>query len=161
MKSFLLILTFVFAFSANALILNNYSNVRDIKGTVTYNDKVFIKVYSAAGVAKGSVVFLDTSADDGMTVTTATNAALKPLCMVAETISALGIGKCQIYGYTDALLFEPTTTAVVNEPVYHSSSIAGYSSAISSGSVAAYNVPIGTFLDASAATASIEAFLDF
>ena len=168
MKSFITFITFalvIMSFNASALILNSgSSNNFDATGTIKYQDKVFVQVKNGTGssLAAGTLVGPDLTSDDGATVAkiVASAQASKAICMVAETIANGSMGKCQVYGYTDKLLFDAATTAVAGEGIFVGSSTAGYGLAIASASVSGYNTPVGIFLDASAASGSVEAYLN-
>jgi len=177
MKSFLtsLLLMFglLFVTSVQALITTPYSNSFDNTGTVKFRDRVVIKVRAngTTAITKGQCVYYNTTSDDGITVDAIplilptdgkTGTSLFPACMAMEAIAVNKDGKCLVFGYTDALLFDGGTTAVAGEPIFCGSpNSAGRFMAIAHGSVNAYNRPVGQFLDASAASASVEAFVNF
>jgi hypothetical protein len=124
-------------------------------------EKCFIKVSNASGgsLAKGSVVISDTSQANPHVVTTSTTAGSAPICVIAETCSTGAKCKCQTYGYTDSLLFEATKEASAGHLVFISENVAKYSMAEVKGSIAGSDVPIGTFLETSATSGSIKAFI--
>jgi len=162
MKLFITLITLCFVTMSYAYQGINQDNMYDSKGAVAAQSQLFIKVYSALAIAAGTLVIASVSSDDGIAVTTMTASATaqKPYCMVAEAIAAKGYGKCQIRGFTDVLLFDAATTAVAGEQVFAGSATAGYSTATASGSISAYQSPVGQFLDASSTLGAIEAILD-
>ena len=163
MKIYTIIALFLMSTMAHALITNPYSNSFDNTGTIKHKDQVWIKIRNKTGasLARGTLMMVESGTyDDGATATKTSDHLQVPTCMVDETIAINAMGKCQVYGYTDALLFDAETTAAANEPIYVDDDNAGYARAIASASVGAYHVKLGTFLDASAASGAIEAFLN-
>jgi len=161
-----ILLFLVMSSMAHALITTPYSNSFDNTGSVKFRDRVVIKVRanSTTAITKGQCVYFNTTSDDGITVDAVpiSGKTYFPACMAMEAIAVNKMGKCLVYGYTDALLFAADTTATAGEAVYCGSvNSAGRFIAIASGSVAAANRPVGQFLDASAATGSVEAFVNF
>lgn len=169
MKYLVMTLFFIAALytnSALAIITAPYSNSFDATGTVKNRDRIVIRVRanSSTAIVKGQCVYYNTTSDDGITVDavpTTSGRAYMPACMALEAM-AVGIdGDCLVFGYTDALLFDAVTTAVAGEKVFCGSGTIGRFIAVASGSVGAYDRPVGQFLDASDASGSIEAFVNF
>ena len=160
MKLTIGLITLLFAVSTYAVIESDFSNAFDAKGDVLFKDQSFINVKNVSGgsIAAGSIVVLDTTEDDGISVTTSTSAVAVPHCMVVAAVADDAMVKCQVSGYTDKILFDASTTAVANEAMYIDTT-AGYVRAVASASVAAYMVPVGSFLDASAASGAVEGYL--
>jgi len=174
MKSFLTIFLLLGAMFlstlAQAIITAPYSNSFDNAGAVKNRDRVVIKVRANSSVAitKGQCVYYNTTSDDGITVDAVpitdvvSAASIFPACMALEAIAVNKDGKCLVFGFTDVLLFDGGTTAVVGESAYCGSPNGlGRFYAVSAGSVAAYQRPVAQFLDASSTSSSIEAFVNF
>ena len=163
----ILTIVFLVTFVSNvfAIISTPYSNSIDNTGTVKYQDKAFIMVRAGETLLKGDCVYYDTSADNGITVKKVpvlSGQSYFPACIVSEAIASGKDGKCQVYGYNDSILFDAATTAEAGEAIYCGSAVtAGQAIAIASASVAAYNRPVGQFFDASAASGSVEGFVNF
>ena len=155
-----------FSVSSFALITAPYSNSYNFDGTVNYHDKVFINVANKTGssITKGQILQYDVATyDDAIAVSpiAANDKTTDAACVAAETIANGKIGKCQVYGYSDTILFGGlNATATAGQPIYTGDKHnAGYARAISSGSVATSDIRIGTFFDASSATGSVEGFI--
>lgn len=159
---FLATILLVLAFPAMAVINNGISTSIDSTGAIKMYDKMYVNVKNGSGSAltAGMVVSLLSTGDDGFTVTTGTdNTDVVPFCMVVEALAANAVGKCQVWGYTDILLYyqgnRSATTA--GWPVYISSDSAGYAMGI--GAPTSSNYKIGIFYDSSAASGAVEAFI--
>ena len=165
MKNLITLIAFlIFTANAFAIIHVPYSNSFKNDGTVNNRDKAFIQVRNKTGstILKGQHVSYDTATyDDGITVLPTTDPAFKVACIAAEAITDGSIGSCQVYGYNSAILYDGVTTARAGDPIYAASTTyPGYGQAIASGSVNAYNVPIGVFFDASSSSGSVEGFIN-
>lgn len=117
--------------------------------------KFFIRVKNgeSASVAKGRLMTLDTSNDDGVTVKLTTTQTTPALCVAAETIAASAFGLCQTYGYTSTLFVDGATSAVTAGARVGPSITDGYADGNTTG------LPVGIAYDSSSASESIEAFL--
>jgi hypothetical protein len=146
-----------------AVVTSPISNSFDAIGTIINKDKITISVLNGQGttIAKGALVALSATADDGATVKVAPASNISDvLCVMENTCTDGSMCSCLVYGYTDALLFSSADgSAVAGESIYSSDASAGYSRALIAASVGAYMVKVGTFLDASAASGAIEAFI--
>lgn len=175
MKSFIALLflvsTIFLSTVVHAVITPPYSNSFENDGTVKNRDRIVIRVRanSTTAITKGQCVYYNTTSDDGITVDAVpivlpaggTN-SIFPACMALEAIAVNKDGKCLVYGYTDALLFDGGTAAVAGEAVYCGSpNSLGRFKAVAAGSVNSYERQVGQFLDASAASGSVEAFVNF
>lgn len=164
--SVFLLFAITFANSANAIVTTPYSNSFDNAGNVKNRDRVRIRVRAndTTAIVAGQCVYYNTAADDGITVDAVpatSGRQYMPACMALEAIAVGKDGDCLVWGYTDIMLFDAATTAAAGGQVYCGSSTAGRFIAIASGSVGAYDRPIGQFLDASATSGTIEAFVNF
>ncbi len=165
MKNFLVFIAFVIlaSTSVHATIQNNFSNSFDALGNVQYKDKVWISVRNITGssIERGMIVTYDTATyDDAITVSKVSNGYQPAACVTDEAIANGSMGKCLIYGYHDAIYFDAATASVAGEPIYSSSTTAGYSRAIAAGSVQAYNIKIGQFFDVASTSGTIEGFIN-
>ena len=168
MRNLISLCSFIFiALTMNvyATITSPNSNSYDATGTIYSLDKEWIMVRNmGSSIAKGLLVRPDTTTyDDGASVVTVTASAPYEvaLCMADETIAQYASGKCLIRGYTDALLYDASITASVGQAIFAGgSSTAGYAIAVASSSIQGYHKQIGTFLDASATSGAIEAYLN-
>lgn len=139
------------------------SSVLKYDGTVDANslEQRFVNVLNKAGqtISAGMAVVLDTSNDDGASVTISATAGLKPMCLMVAACSSNKLCKCQTYGYAAAALFDVTAaSATAGKRFYLSSVNAGYIAARAAD--AASEVPGGIFYDAASASASVEVFID-
>lgn len=167
MKKFIL-LALIFAVSFNAIAdigLINRSTTEDntetlVAGSLEKN-WIYVKNNSGDTASEGAIVIIDTSSDDGYTVTTTITASSKPHCMIDESCSNGKMCKCQTYGYTDKLLFEADNAAgTAGEYVYISETWLGYAQVFDSDSPVAFtDIPIGQMYDAVSSSADIEVFL--
>jgi hypothetical protein len=148
-------------FTANVFASEICSSSFDATGAVKERCQKFIKVKNTSGGEKGvgSVMTLDLTADDGISVTTSTSASAQPLCLIAEVACASNaMCKCQTYGYFSAALFDNENgNASAGDVAYISENTAGYIEAESSAAFS--DVPIGRFYDAVTATGATELFL--
>ena len=162
MRSLLIALVAMFALNATALITTFNSNSKDNLGAVQHYDKVFISVIATTGLPKGAVAVLDATADDGMSITSSTATEVQPFCVTAQVFASGSKGLCQVYGYTDSLLFnggQGSTSlgaAIAGGPLYYDTSTSGYAGKVYG---IATGTKIGIALDASAASGSVEAFI--
>ena len=118
--------------------------------TVEY---VVLKNGESTSVAKGRLMTLDTSNDDGVTMKLTTTQTTPALCVAAETIAAAAFGKCQTYGYIDTLFVDGATSAVTAGARVGPSVTDGYADGNTTG------LPVGIAYDSSSASESIEAFI--
>lgn len=144
---------------------SGFSNSMSNAGTVKHSEKHFIYVKNNAGsgaaLAVGEVVVFDTSADDGVSVTTSATAGAFPACIVSEAASQGDLFRCQTYGLANVKFDVGTVyvTATAGQDAFLSEHEGGNVQATAFASIAASDKPIGTFLDDSAVSGSIEAFL--
>jgi hypothetical protein len=148
--------------TAFALIASPMSNQFDATGTISNKEYVAISIKNGTGstIAAGSLVKASATSDDGATIALTSSVLDVPLCMVEASCVNGAMCKCLVYGYTDVLLFDASATAVAGEGIYLSGPNNGYALAVASASVAAYMVRVGAFLDASAASGAVEAFIN-
>lgn len=124
-------------------------------------EKRYINVINNAGfeIASGAAVVLDTSADDGASVTISASAGLSPLCIMDVACADNKLCLCQTYGYTSKALFDQSgVSATAGKRFYLSSANAGYVAARITEN--ASEAPGGIFYDASAASGAVEVFID-
>lgn len=163
MKSFIFLVVALFSINSFAILTSFNSNSKDGLGEVKHYDKIFITVQATDNDAfvVGEVVVLDNTVDDGMVVRNITTQTRRPLCVVVEAIAAKAFGKCQVYGYNSAVLFDAGATAygsvaTAGDQVYISGSVAGYAA----GAAASSHYPsIGEFLDSDATSGTAEVFI--
>ena len=165
MKKILMTLLFVLSISAYAVINDpGQSTSIDNAGTVVKQDKMFISVWNSEATATltaGQLVVADLTDDNAFGVVSSAAPTIKPMCMLIANIAPGKKGRCQVYGYTDILLFDASTTASAGERIYASPDNAGYSVYSAAATAGAAGWPqVGTALDASAASGAVEAILD-
>lgn len=154
------------SFEAFALINQDGSSSFDATGTVKDREQIFIRVKngSSSSAAVGTAMSVSTSADDGVTHTISTGEGDEAVsCIVSGSAIAAGAtGKCQVYGYHSAVLFDSFTGtyATAGESAYVSGNRDGYVHGYPEASVATKAKRVGVFLDAATATGSVEVFLN-
>lgn len=127
MRNLLILVCLFFATNAMATIQHStQSNYKTNDGSVGYYDRIFIRVKASTGITKGMVVGASLTADDGMTVSPIDNVFQKPLCVMAETLATDAWGKCQIYGYSDTVLFSGSVYEASAGSAIYTSGVAGY-----------------------------------
>lgn len=139
------------------------SNTIKYDGTVDSSalEQRFIDVINNSGstLAIGTAVVLDTSADDGASVTTSVTAGLSPLCLMAVSCLDNKLCKCQTYGYMAAAKFDSSNAnSVAGKRFFMSSTNAGYISARATD--LATEAPGGVFYDAASVSGSVEVFIN-
>ncbi len=166
-----------FSLNSFAIITSPMSNYFDNTGTLIRKDSVFIKVKNtgASSVSSGSVMIWDLSADDGASVTIASNGELigsqNVACVTAGTIAASAKGQCQVYGYNAGVKFavnSPSVSVTAGSNLFLGSAsgrAGALSTAVSAdgsapGGIAMYPRRIGTALDAGSTTGTVEAFIN-
>lgn len=170
MKKLFLLSTLFWGLSVQADIgPQNKSNRLDYAGSVVSSELeqwfIMVKNSAASALSAGAIVVWDTDDDDGVSVTTSTSAGAVPACMNVSSCAVGALCKCQIYGYTDLLLFDPEGggasggASTAGEPIFIDESDAGYVQATVSGSIAANDYKIGVFYDSGSNTGATEAFL--
>jgi len=155
--------------SAMADVCIQHTAFLDATGAVKSEPLCYERVKNGSGgsLAVGSIVILDLTADDGVTVTTSTSRNAVPFCVVMETIAANGIGKCQTYGReADGVLFDAfggvDKAATAGNAIYISTTRAGYGQGINPAnnpSAVGLVYPVGIWYDTASATGSVEAFI--
>lgn len=118
--------------------------------TVEY---IVVKNGESSSVAKGRLMTIDTSNDDGVTVKLTTTQTTPAVCVMAELVAAGNFGKCQTFGYIDTLFVDGATTAVTAGARIGPSVTDGYADGNTTG------LPVGIAYDSSSASESIEAFI--
>jgi hypothetical protein len=133
----------------------------DATGTIKAHDKISIMVKAGAALTKGQSVTYDLTADDGFTVIPADAVGEKVACIIEETVASGAMGKCQVWGFSDSVLFASAAAAnaATAGELGYASTTSGYIKAIPQASVAAYYAPVGQFLDSDSATGSIQFFI--
>jgi len=164
MKKILMILLFVLSISAYAVINDpGQSNSVDNTGTIVKQDVMFISVLNSEATATltaGQLVVADLTDDNGFGVVSSSVSTVRPMCMLIQDLAVGAKGRCQVYGYTDILLFDASTTASAGEKIFVSGANAGYSVYVAPATAGAYGYPsVGDALDASAASGAVEAYL--
>jgi hypothetical protein len=160
MKSLLLVVLFLIAFSAQALITSSISGTSQANdgSTFKYHDKVSLMVKAGANLSKGQAVVYDLTADDGYTVVAASTVGQKVACIMEETVVSGKAGKCQVWGWSDAVLVDASVVATAGELGY-ASATAGYLKGLPLTSVQSYYAPVGRFIDSEAASGAVEFFI--
>jgi len=163
MKSFLLLITFLVPLAANALISSPGSNAKKADGTVFHRDKVFIRVEcDETTCSRGEVFQMDSASADGIVVNYPTTDGDPVACVAEETVSDGAFMKCQVYGYHDAISFSlrDAGPATAGQEMFANSEN-GDVRALGDDApdVEDYHRPLGVFLEASAATASVKGFI--
>lgn len=133
----------------------------DYAGAPANIEKCSISVLNKKGstLAAGTAVVLDTSNDDGASVTTLTTAGLSPHCIIEKSCAANKMCDCQTYGLSAVALFDPTgANSVAGKRWFLSTNNAGYISA--RGTDLATEVAGGVFYDVASATGAVEIFIN-
>lgn len=163
MRLFIISIVFMLSLTAQAFIgpVNRSTNLEydgSIKTGTVENHYMNIKNVTGATLALGTVVTLDTSADDGASATTSATAGRSPLCIIAVACDANKLCKCQNYGVFDSARFDSTANAATaGSRWYMSSANAGYVSARTTD--LATEVPGGIFFDSASASGTIQVFI--
>ena len=167
MKLFLgLLFLSVTAFADLGPVGNSFFQQLDGTAVSGSIEKWFINVKNVSGgaLADGTVVVPDTTEDDGYSVTTSTTAGSTPLCIIAKEDGSScaddAVCRCQTYGLNSGVLFDSTSaSATAGQSAYISESNAGYVEAEPTASLAAFDKPIGVFLDTVAASGDVQLFI--
>lgn len=143
--------------------LQGRSNTIKYDGTVDSNalEQRYIDVINNSGgtLDIGTAVVLDTSVDDGASVTTSVTTGLSPLCLMAVSCLDNKLCRCQTYGYMAAAKFDSSNaSSVAGKRFFMSSTNAGYISARSPELVT--EVEGGIFYDAASVSGSVEVFIN-
>ena len=155
MKSLLLVVLFLIAFSANAILTSQISSTSvGANGVIKAHDKVSIIVKAGANLSKGQAVTYDLTADDGFTVIAANAAGEKVACILEETLVSGATGKCQVWGFSDYVLVDASVAATAGELGY-ASTTSGYIKAVPLANVQPYYSPVGQFLDSETASGAV------
>jgi hypothetical protein len=125
---------------------------------------IYVKNVSNGTLADGAVVVLDTSADDGYSVTTSTTAGATPICIIAReggrTCADDQLCRCQTYGLNDGVQFDATTDShTAGQSAFISESNAGYVMGTLFTSVAASDKPVGVFYDTGDTSGDVQLFI--
>ena len=166
MKNLLILCFLVLSFTAYADVCNEgRSTSWDATGTVRADslDQCYVKVSNVdqGTLAKGSIVILDPTVENGYEIATSSTAGAVPHCMIMEACAEGAKCKCQTYGYTDILLFDVTNEAATKgEPIFISEGSKGYVQSELLAGRAASDIVIGEFKEAeTTASGAIKAFL--
>ena len=157
------LLVLLFTFSAHAIVATPYSNAFDNTGAVSFSDVVDLRVKFTAAASAGDVVSWDSAADDGATVDS-TDSESRTLgdagaCVAVAAQAAGSYGKCRVFGKISANHSGFGDNAVALGPVYVSAdALGGKVTGITS--PAGGDFKVGTALDASSATESLEIFVN-
>jgi len=158
MKSLLLVVLFLVAFTAQAIMTSNISSTSiDATGTIKAHDKISIMVKAGAALVKGQVVSYDLTADDGFTVVATDAIGQKAACVLEQSVAAGAMAKCQVWGFSDYVLVNATLAATAGELGY--ANAAGYVAPIALTGVASYYAPVGRFLDSETASGAVDFFI--
>jgi len=164
MKKILTILLIALSLNAFAVINDpGQSNSVDNLGAIVKQDVMFINVLNSEATAtllKGQLVVADLTDDNGFGVVSSSVSAVKPMCMLLKDLAVGEKGRCQVYGYTDILLFDASVTASAGEKIYVSGDNSGYSVYILAREAGTSGLPsVADALDASSVSGAIEAYL--
>ena len=153
--------------SAFADVCVEHGAYAESTGTVKGEPLCYEKVKNGSGatLAAGAVVIWDTTADDGVTVTTSASRNAFPACVLMEAVASGAIGKCQTYGrHVAGVLFDSfggvAKHATAGNALYISTTRAGYAQGLHpTDDHVGLIYPLGVWLDSATATASVEAFI--
>lgn len=161
MKSIIVLFFAMISLNAMAFIGNvGHSTALDYaKNPISETiEKQFINVKANGAIGAGKFAAWDLSADDGATVVVAPVSGLAPACVMVNDCADAALCKCQTYGINDSVLFEANSgSATAGKRAWISASSAGYAAARSP--EVATEIPVGYFMDASAATGSVQIFI--
>lgn len=119
-------------------------------------EKVWIAVVNgeSSTVAKGTLMYFDTTADDGVTVKIIpiNSASLIPACVMSESCATGKKCKCQTYGYADYILADGSTA---NISAGQRMAVSIYQGRVSG----ADNYVVGVALDANTSSGTLEGFI--
>lgn len=147
-------------------------------GTIKQKPSCWIKVKNTSGqsLSSGAVLVPDSSADDGVSATTASVVGQRVMCVLMETVADDAFGKCQTYGYHSGVQFAGSgasftvgtdESATADREMYVTEHFDGKVQGLSGAALEAVNdgatarqvVPFGVFLDSTTSTTTVEAFI--
>lgn len=165
MKNLIMLISLVFAFNAFADVgLVNRSTSLDATGSLRAGslEKFFINVKNVSGGAllDGDVVVLDTTEDDGYSVTTSTTAGAIPHCILNQACADDQMCECQTFGLKTNVNYDATNVvASAGHLAFISEDNAGFVEGEAKASIAASDYPIGVFMDTPSASGDVELFI--
>lgn len=162
MRKLLVLCVFCMTSLYAEVCLTGRSTTEDNTGAISGQEVCYVNVKNGLGsaLAKGNVVILKASSEDGFTVTTSATAGQVPHCIMMEACADAKVCKCQTYGYADFVDFDVTnSTATAGNLVFISENNAGLVQAEALGSYAASDVPVGVILETTSASEEVKVFI--